>query len=119
MPPRLIPLYARVAASLSDEDRAVVRRWEASLGLPVGGWRHVPPLRDLLFVVAALRLAADMPELKAGEALAEACAALGLPDDSAYDARPADSVARRLRRWAAAAYAEADTAVRSARRGRG
>lgn len=113
MPRRLTPDCDLIAASLAPTDRATIARWEQALGLPPGGWRHVPPLRDVLFALAALQLASDMADLSATAALAEACAALGLADDTDRDTRPADSVARRLRRWIAAAHAGRDTDVRS------
>ncbi len=74
------------------------------MGLPRGGWRACAPLRDVVTVCAMRLLAADI-HAAAGEtlgeldALAEACEALGLEDDSDLNTRPSDSVARRLRRW--------------------
>ena len=70
---RLTPDLAACFAALAPEDRAAVARWEDTLGLPAGGWRAVPALRELVATLAAVRLAAEMPDLSRSDALAEAC----------------------------------------------
>lgn len=101
---------AIVWATLPAELRDAIDGALESLALPAGSYYAVPGLRDFLNLVAAMRLAADMPELGAGDALSEALELLGIEDDCDRNARPADSVLRTLRRWRESA---ADIDVRS------
>jgi hypothetical protein len=94
---RVDPDPELVLAVLDDGERQVVAGWVDALGLD--SWTQVPPLRTLLPLVAALRLASDMDDLPFGDALAAACEAIGMEDDSEFPTRPSDSLARTLRRW--------------------
>jgi hypothetical protein len=85
-----------VLSSLDAGDRETVLRWAELVGAP---WSEIPPLLQLATYVAVLGLAAEMPGLSTSDALAEACEAIGLEDDPDLATRPADSLARSLRRW--------------------
>lgn len=113
MPPRLLSNYDLAAASPSPGHRASIAPREAAFELPPSGWRHAPPLRDLMCTSAAHHLSRSMPMLSAPAALSEACRAIGLAEDPYRQTRPTDGMSRRLRRWAAAAKRDPDISVRA------
>jgi hypothetical protein len=109
---------ARVEAALEGADVATLRRWEETLGLPVGAWPACSSLRIVVVAVAAYRVAAGIPAAR-GNALAEACETLGIEDDGEGKTRPSDNLQRTVNGWLANAYppdATSGKIVRSSRR---
>jgi hypothetical protein len=83
-------------AALAPEDRDAVVRWLATLGFEPEELDSVPPLQQLVAMLAVLRVASDMGDLPRAERFTEAAAALDLNGRSL------------LRRW----YAWQERAVR-------
>jgi len=89
-------------------DRHVVSGWLRELEIPAEAWWELTPLWLLLETVAAVRAAADYPELSRDDAIRVAAEdMLRLEDDGESATHPADRITRRLRRWRAAARAAA------------
>ena len=85
---------------LEPHDRATVARWAEIMGLR---YSEIPPLRQMVEMVAVLLLSADMPGLSPGDATRAAAEALGLGDDDARATHPGDRFARTLCNWHRAA----------------
>ncbi len=93
------PKPAASLAALEAADRATVSRWEQILGLP---WSDIPPLRQLVEMMAVLLLSADT-DLPHGDAMRVAAEWLGLEDDDTRTTHSADRYGRTLLNWRRAA----------------
>jgi hypothetical protein len=105
--PAAEPDYELCLDSLPPEDRAAVARWTSDLGLPEAGWLHVPALRQLVAVLAIVRLAGCLSDPDVGERIRGAASELGLEDDSDLAQHPGERYGRLLRRWAYSAWTAA------------
>jgi hypothetical protein len=91
------PDFDAVFAALDPVEREVVVGWLETLDLPVDAWHHVPPLRTLLPMVAAYRIAKGTPGTRA-DALRDATRDLGM-EDTGRGCHPAESIERLGRFW--------------------
>ena len=92
-------------STLEDHEREAVESFAHSLGLD--DWTACPPLRRVVLMVSALRMAADMhPGLSTAGKLREACYVIGAGPSSS---RFATSIDRQLLRWQGAADHEMRT----------
>ena len=82
--------------ALTAEERAVVREWVDTLGLPC--WTACPPLAALLPTLTVHRQAAEYPELSKRKAYEASGLQLGEGDAL----QPGESAYRNVRRWVGA-----------------
>jgi hypothetical protein len=94
-----------VLATLSPSERETVVGWLNMLGLEPDELAAAPSILKLAEMMAVLRLAADMPDLRRGERITAAAEALGLH---------APTIRRRWYRWQEAAVRHFSTEARSA-----
>ena len=91
------PDFEAVFAALDPVERRVVAAWLEVLDLPVDAWPSVPPLRTLLPLVAAYRIAQGIEGTR-GDALRDATREIGM-EDSGRGCHPAESLERQARFW--------------------
>lgn len=91
------PDFDAVFDSLDPVERGVVTRWLEVLDLPVDAWHHVPPLRTLLPMVGAFRIAQGIEGTRA-DALRDATRQIGMVD-TGRGCHPAESLERQARFW--------------------
>jgi hypothetical protein len=93
----------RVAAMLTDVERALFAGFDDELALPGRGWWDRPGVRAYVTMLAASRRCAQLiatdPELSKTEAMRMAAESLGLVDNSELATHPGDNLSRELRGW--------------------
>jgi hypothetical protein len=90
-----------VLATFTPEEREMIGRWVSQLGLD--SFTEVPPLRQLLPLLAVLSVAGDVQGGAVGDRIRTAGEALGLEDDPDRATHAADRYIRSLTNWNLAA----------------